>query len=210
MRSYFSGLILVPLLSGCSVFGINSVEEAGYDVLRVDDKFELRVYQPMVVAETYVEGDFDAAGALAFQKLFGYISKENKSTSKIAMTAPVMANQAGSEPGTNIDMVTSLLEEREGQGWRYMFVLPAEYSLRTAPAPLDESVKISTIPQKKVAVLRFSGLRDEQVIIEKTLLLEQWIVANDLTANSRPRWAGFNPPWTLPFLRRNEVMIDVN
>ena len=209
MRSIFSGLILIPLLSGCSVFGINSVEEAGYDVLRVEDKFELRLYQPMVVAETYVEGDFDAAGDLAFQQLFGYISRENKSTSKIAMTAPVMADQAGSEPGKNIDMATSLLEEREGQGWRYMFVLPAEYSLKTAPAPLDKNVKLSSIPQKIVAVLRFSGLRDEQVIIQKTLQLEQWIVANGLTPTSGPRWAGFNPPWTLPFLRRNEVMIDV-
>ena len=91
-----------------------------------------------------------------------------------------------------------------------MLALPTGYSVKTAPAPLDENVKLSTMPQNKVAVLRFSGLRDEQVINEKTVLLGQWMVANSLTPTPKPRWAGYNPPWTLPFLRRNEVMIDVN
>ena len=210
MRFNFSGLILIPLLSGCSVFGVNSVEEAGYDVIRADDNYELRLYQPMVIAETYVEGDFNEAGDRAFRRLFGYISSDNASSSKIAMTAPVIANQTGSDISKNIGVVEPLLQERKDQGWRYMFVLPAGYSIKTAPAPLDEKVKLSTMPQKKVAVLRFSGLRDEQVINEKTVLLEQWIVANNLTPASKPRWAGYNPPWTLPFLRRNEVMLDIN
>ena len=210
MRVYFSGLLLIPLLSGCSVFGVNSVEEASYDVIRADDNYELRLYQPMVIAETYVEGDFNGAGDKAFRKLFDYISKENTSSSKIAMTAPVIANQAPSDNIEKIDMTVPVLEERSDQGWRYMFVLLANYSIKTAPVPLDENVKISTIPQKKVAVLRFSGLRDEKVIKQKTVLLEQWVEANGLTPASSPRWAGYNPPWTLPFFRRNEVMIDIN
>ncbi len=207
---YFSGLLLFPLLSGCSIFGINSVEEASYDVLMSEDNYEIRQYEPMVIAETSVEGDFTAAGNLAFRRLFGYISRDNISSSKIAMTAPVIANQTESDLGKNIEMTVPALQEREDQGWRYMFVLPADYSLETAPVPLDENVKLSTIPSKKVAVLSFSGLRDEQVINEKTHLLEQWIVANNLTPSSKSRWAGFNPPWTIPFLRRNEIMIDVN
>ena len=209
MRSYFS-VLFIPLLSGCSVFGVNNVEEASYDLIRTEDNYELRLYQPMVIAETYVEGDFNGAGDKAFRKLFNYISKENTSASKIAMTAPVIANQAQSEISENIDMTVSVLEERSDQGWRYMFVLPANYSKKTAPVPLDENVKISTMPLKKVAILRFAGLRDEKVIKQKTVLLEQWIEANSLTPVSKPRWAGYNPPWTLPFLRRNEVMIDVN
>ena len=209
MRSYFS-VLFIPLLSGCSVFGVNNVEEASYDLIRTEDNYELRLYQPMVIAETYVEGDFNGAGDKAFRKLFNYISKENTSASKIAMTAPVIANQAQSEISENIDMTVPVLEERSDQGWRYMFVLPANYSKKTAPVPLDENVKISTMPLKKVAILRFAGLRDEKVIKQKTVLLEQWIEANSLTPVSKPRWAGYNPPWTLPFLRRNEVMIDVN
>lgn len=210
MRFNFSGLLLIPLLSGCSVFGINSVEEASYDVLRAEDSYELRLYQPMVIAETYVEGDFNDAGDIAFRRLFNYISEENTASSKISMTAPVIASQTESDISQNTDMTVPVLEERKDQGWLYMFVLPAGYSIKTAPVPLDENVKISTIPERKVAVLRFSGLRDETVINKKTVLLKQWMVANRLTSTSEPRWAGYNPPWTLPFLRRNEIMIDID
>jgi len=210
MRYYFSSLILVTLLSGCSVFGVNSVEEASYDPIRIEGDYELRLYQPMVIAETYVEGEFDMAGDIAFNRLFDYISRDNIASSKIAMTAPVIVNQTGSDISTSIDMTVPVLEERKHQGWRYMFVLPADYTIQTAPAPLDEKVKLSTIPQKKVAVLRFSGLRDEQLINDKTVQLKQWIAANNLTPASQPRWAGYNPPWTLPSYRRNEIMIDIN
>lgn len=211
MRFYFSSLIVIPLLSGCSVFGINHVEEASYKVLRVENNYELRLYQPMVIAETFVEGDFEVAGDIAFRKLFSYISKGNTSSSKIAMTAPVIADQTGTGGlSKNIDMTVPVQEEHKDQGWRYMFVLPVDYSIDTAPEPLDENVTLSTMPQRKVAVLRFSGLRNEKVINEKTVLLKQWIEANSLTAASKPHWAGYNPPWTLPFFRRNEVMIDIN
>jgi len=210
MRHYFTGLILITLLSGCSVFGINSVEQASYDEIRVEGDYELRLYQPMVIAETYVEGDFDSAGEIAFNRLFDYISRDNISSSKIAMTAPVIVDQTRSEMSKSMDMTAPVLQQRKDQGWRYMFVLPADYTLQTAPAPLDQNVTLSTIPQKKVAVLRFSGLRNEQRINDKTLQLQQWITANKLTAASEPRWAGYNPPWTLPFYRRNEIMIDIN
>ena len=209
MHANISSLLLVPLISGCSVFGVNTVEEASYDVLMSEDDFELRLYKPMVVAETYVEADFDNAGNLAFRKLFDYISGENTSSSEIAMTAPVIANQSTSDTGRNIDMTAPVLNERTDKGWRYMFVLPASYTIETAPAPINENVTLSTLPEKRVAVIRYSGSWNEKTNREKADQLEQWIAANDLTPASNPRWAGYNPPWTLPFLRRNEVMIDV-
>ena len=210
MHRSISGLITVPLISGCSVFGINTVEEARYDLLADDDNYELRLYKPMVIAETYIEGDFDKAGDQAFRKLFGYISGDNLSSSEIAMTAPVIASASQSDRGKKIDMTAPVLQERKEQGWRYMFVLPADYSIQTAPEPSHEDVKLSRQPQKRVAVIRYSGSWDEYAIDEKTIQLKQWIAANGLTPASEPRWAGYNPPWTLPFLRRNEVMIDVN
>jgi len=210
MRRSISSLITIPLISGCSVFGVNTVEEAGYDVLMAEDNYELRLYEPMVVAETYIEDDFDKAGNLAFRKLFGYISGDNTTSSEIAMTAPVIANPGGSGNGEKIDMTVPVLEQKNEQGWRYMFVLPASYSIQTAPEPLNEDVKLSSQPQKRVAVVRYSGSSNENAIDEKTIQLKQWIAANDLTPVSESRWAGYNPPWTLPFLRRNEVMIDVN
>lgn len=210
MRRSISSLITIPFISGCSVFGVNTVEEARYDVLMAEDNYELRLYEPMVVAETYIEDDFDKAGNLAFSKLFGYISGDNTTSSEIAMTAPVIANPGGSGNGEKIDMTVPVLEQKNEQGWRYMFVLPASYSIQTAPEPLNEDVKLSSQPQKRVAVVRYSGSSHEKAIDEKTIQLKQWIAANDLSPVSEPRWAGYNPPWTLPFLRRNEVMIDVN
>jgi hypothetical protein len=210
MRRSISFWITIPLISGCSVFGINTVEEARYDLLMAEDHYELRLYEPLVIAETYIEGDFDKAGDQAFRKLFGYISGDNLSSREIAMTAPVIASESESDGGKKIDMTAPVLQERTEQGWRYMFVLPASYSIQTAPEPLHEDVQLSRQPQKQVAVIRYSGSWNENAIAEKTIQLKQWIAANDLTPASEPRWAGYNPPWTLPFLRRNEVMIDVN
>ena len=210
MRLSMSCLITLPLISGCSVFGVNTVEEAAYDVLVAEDNYELRLYEPMVVAETYIEDDFDEAGNQAFRKLFGYISGDNTASSEISMTAPVIANPGGSGNGEKIDMTVPVLQQENEQGWRYMFVLPASYSIQTAPEPLNEDVILSSQPQKRVAVIRYSGSWNENAIDEQTIQLQQWIAANDLTPVSEPRWAGYNPPWTLPFLRRNEVMIDVD
>jgi hypothetical protein len=210
MRRSVSSLMIIPLISGCSVFGFSNVEEARYDVLIADDHYELRQYEPMVIAETCIEGDFDQAGNQAFRKLFGYISGDNTSTSEIAMTAPVIADTGRPGNGEKIDMTVPVLEQKNDQCWRYMFVLPAGYTIQTAPQPLQQDVKLSSQPQKRVAVIRYPGSSDENAIDEKTVQLRQWINANDLTAVSEPRWAGYNPPWTLPFLRRNEVMIDVN
>ena len=209
MISRLNLLFIIPLIAGCSVFGINTVEEALYDVLQVKDHFELRQYAPMVIAETYVEGDFEESGNQAFQQLFRYISGENISAREIAMTAPVIADRAEPAQGKKIAMTAPVLEERQGPGWRFMFVLPAVYSLDSAPTPLNDKVKLTREPQKRVAVLRFTGLMDEGVIKEKTEKLSGWIEINGLTPTSKPRWAGYNPPWTIPFLRRNEIMIEV-
>ena len=125
------------------------------------------------------------------------------------MTAPVIVDKSESGKGKVVEMTAPVMEERTAQGWRYMFVLPEKYSIEDAPIPLDNKVKLATEPQKRVAVLRFSGLLDEDVIEEKIVQLTQWMGANGLTAASKPRWAGYNPPWTIPFLRRNEIMIEV-
>jgi hypothetical protein len=192
--------------TACSVVGINTVEEASYRMLQEDGKFELREYAPLLVAETTVDADFKDAGNTAFRRLFGYISGDNESKQKIAMTAPVVAD---SSKGEKIEMTAPVIGEPDGDRWRYRFVLPASYSLETAPAPLNDSVRLTAVPKKKVAVLRFSGRVNKVVIDEKSAQLSRWMKANNLDMASEPRWAGYNPPWTIPFLRRNEVMIDV-
>ncbi len=190
-----------------SVFGVIDVEEASYEVLSEHGAIEVRQYAELVLVETRVDADFEQAGNIAFGRLFAYISGTNSSNDEIAMTAPVIARSiADSE---QIAMTAPVFSQREEQDWRYAFVLPASYSIESAPLPLNATVSLSTQAKQKVAVLRHSGSWREADMREKIGELIDWIDAEGLVATSAPRFAGYNPPWTIPFLRRNEVMIDV-
>ena len=205
------GAICVSFLTtGCSFFGIRDTEEAAYAVVDKQDQIEIREYDELVVVETFVNTDYEEAGTVAFKKLFAYISGENISKTKIAMTTPVMSKEGDASAGDKIPMTSPVLGQRQAQGWRYSFVLPAGYTLENAPLPTNPDVKLAVIPGKKVAVIRYSGSWKEQTMRDKSEKLVEWIQANGLERLSIPRSARYDPPWTLPFLRRNEIMIDVN
>ena len=110
-----------------------------------------------MVAETYVNAGYDEAGNIAFKKLFAYISGENLSKTRIAMTAPVMSKERDAMVRDKIPMTSPVLEERQAKRWRYSFVLPASYTLETMPLPSNPEVKLAVIPRKKVAVIRYAG-----------------------------------------------------
>jgi hypothetical protein len=195
--------------TGCSVFGIRTSEEPNYMLIGGYGQFEIREYEEFVVVETDVNASYTEAGNIAFKKLFAYISGENLSKTKIAMTAPVISKNGNALAGEKISMTSPVLGKRQAEGWRYSFVLPAIYTLDNAPLPSNPEVKLAVIPRKKVAVIRYSGSWKEQTMREKSKELVKWVHANGLERLSRPRSAGYDPPWTLPFLRRNEIMIDV-
>jgi hypothetical protein len=205
-------VILAPLVflfsTGCSVFGIESVEQAQYSVVQQDGKFEVREYAPMVVVETSVDAEFRKAGNAAFQKLFAYISGENTGSEKIAMTAPVVAEQG--DGGEKIAMTAPVTAAADGTGWVYRFVLPQSYSIETAPRPLDPEVNLLEVPARRVAAIRFSGRSTDAARERKTAALNEWLANAGITAISAPRWAGYNAPWALPPFRRNEVLIDIS
>lgn len=205
------GAICVSFFStGCSFFGIRTTEEAGYVVVDKRDQIEIRDYEELVVVETSVNSDYEEAGNIAFKRLFAYISGENLSKAKIAMTAPVMAKEGDDSAGDKIPMTSPVIGEKQAEGWRYSFVLPAGITLENAPLPSNPDITLGVIPRKKVAVIRYSGSWKEQTMREKTEDLVEWIRANGFQRLSNPRSARYDPPWTLPFLRRNEVMIDVD
>lgn len=154
---------------------------------------------------TEVKGDYKSSGNRAFQSLAGYIFGNNRKQQKIAMTAPVMQEQQFE----TMAMTAPVLQQQAGEVWQMAFVLPSEYSLTTAPIPLDSAVKIQSFPNKKVAVICYSGRLTEPAIAAKSQELKQWLIANGYKAVSPPRSAAYDPPWTLLFLRRNEVHIDV-
>ena len=197
------------LLGGCSLFGIRTVEEARYTIVSGDGDIELRRYTGYVSVETVVEGDFEQAGGQGFRRLFDYISGANREQQEIAMTAPVTAARPG-DAGAKIDMTAPVIATENRDGWSWAFVLPARYTIDNAPLPLRDDVILVENAPARVAVLTYSGSWKQSTFDENLERLLGWIENNRLEAASPPRFAAYDPPWTLPFLRRNEIMIEVN
>jgi len=171
-----------------------AIEEPKFNLIEKDNSFELRMYQPQIIAEAYVDADMKESSRKGFRLIADFIFGNNTARSgkseKISMTAPV-----GAQENKN--------------GWKVCFVMPSQYTLETLPKPNNTQVNIRQIPAKKFAVIRFSGLVDEEKMHQKVEELNEWMVNKNLKPISKPELARYNPPWTLPFLRRNEVMVEV-
>ena len=197
------------LTAGCSVFGGRAAPEPDYSVVVSEPPFEIRAYPPLTVARTSAGEDRDTAVRTGFGRLFDYISGENAPAEDIAMTAPVIT-EAEAE-GEDIAMTAPVLtEEAEQEGrWEVMFVLPDGMTPDTAPRPTNPAVEIAQIPARRVAVVTFSGILDETDIAENRRRLARWLEERPERAAGAWQSAGYNPPWTLPWFRRNEVMVPV-
>lgn len=201
----FMTVLTTIFLAGCSVFGIRSAEEPNYQILNDDGPIQIRQYPALVVAQTEVNADYKNSSSQGFQRLAGYIFGNNKKQQKMAMTAPVIQEQQAE----TMAMTAPVIQQKSGTIWLMAFVLPQDYSVSTAPIPLDPTVIIKELPGKKTAVIRYSGSLSEQGIEEKSEELKNWLTRQSYKAISPPRSAAYDPPWTLPFLRRNEVHIDI-
>jgi len=182
-----------------------ATEEPKYFVIENAPPFELRVYEPLILAEVKVEGDMDSASSQGFRLIAAYIFGKNRVNEKISMTIPVSLE----EKSTKIAMTAPVGIESNQSISTVSFVMPSQYTLASLPQPLDEKVQLREVPATKKAVIMFSGFYSEEKVKEKTVELEKWIQANNLQPIGLPNFARYNPPWTLPFLRRNEVMIEV-
>ena len=183
-----------------------AIEEAAYTVVIKDEKFEIRDYAPHILAETFVEGDFEEAGNKAFNVLFGYISGDNRSREKLAMTAPV-----SQEPkGEKIKMTVPVGQRRVQESWAVSFMMPASYTLETLPEPDDPKVTLRQVPARRMAAVRYSGFWSEKNYLRYKLALESWIHEKGLTIVGDPIWARYNSPFTPWFMRRNEILIPVD
>lgn len=184
-----------------------ATEEPGYTVVEQSGDFELRAYSPMIVAETMVSGPMDDASSAGFRLIADYIFGNNTSRAgeqeEISMTAPVTM-KAESE---KISMTAPVSMERAGDRWRVHFVMPSQYNLDTLPTPNNPAVSLREVPASQYAVIRFSGLVGEKKLAAKTAELMAWLQSKDIKPIGQPELARYNPPWTLPFLRRNEVMV---
>ncbi len=192
-----------------------ATEEPKYTLLEKSEPFELRAYAPQIVAEVKVDGDLDAASNQGFRLIAAFIFGKNQVSEKIAMTTPVGIESSDQNKSAKIAMTapvgieSSKSSENAGNQWTVSFVMPAEYTLASLPKPLDPQVKIRELPAEKKAVITFSGFYDEEKVKEKTQALRDWMQIKNLKLKGEPQFARYNPPWTLPFMRRNEVMIQV-
>jgi len=183
---------------------VSNVEQAKYAVVEKQGAIEIRDYAPMIVAEVSVPGDRETAISDGFRMIADYIFGNNSSSQKVAMTAPVIQ-----EPGEMIAMTAPVTQQGSEGVWLVRFVMPSSYTMQTLPKPNNAEVILKEVAGKRFAAIRFSGLPKPMSLEEHTKELEAFIQANNLQAVSEPTYAFFNPPWTLPFLRRNEVMIEI-
>ncbi len=192
--------ITLPL-SACSLFGASSVNEPNHRVLMTDGQFSIRSYPSLVLASTADTNNN------SFRHLFKYISGNNKSNTKIKMTAPVI-NQTKSQ---KIPMTAPVLLANSNHHTTetMSFIMPSNFTLDNTPTPLDPQVKISMLPAQKVAVLRFSGSWRASKVAKLTDKLKTWILSKKHTIIGAPRLAIYNEPWTLPPFRRNEIQIPI-
>ncbi|MDD2539938.1 SOUL family heme-binding protein [Citrifermentans pelophilum] len=195
--------ILLLLLTGATT--AMATEEAPYTVIKTDDIFELREYAPQVLAEIIVDGNLESAGSKAFRPLFRYISGDNKSRGKIAMTAPVSQEQRGEK----ISMTAPVSQQSVQGKWAVSFMMPATYTMENLPTPDDPNIKLRQVPARRVAAVRYSGFWSEKKFLQYKQELDNWITANNLKVIGEPVWARYNPPFTLWFLRRNEILIPI-
>lgn len=172
-----------------------AVQEPPYEILLNEPPFEHRRYPGFVVAETTLSGDFDSASRTGFRRVAGYIFGDNRletgESRKIAMTAPVTV-------------------EPKGDGWRVHFVMPSTESFEALPKPNSPEVNLRRVPKHEAAIIRFSGWTTESAIKEQTLKLQAWMVSKNLNAAGAPQVARYDDPFTLPWRRRNEILITIS
>ncbi len=199
-------LFLLWVLSG--YLPTRSIDMPSYTVIEKKTDYEIRQYETFIVAETTRQGTPSESMSGGFKELFRYISGDNISRSKIKMTAPVL--RSSGERGRKIPMTAPVLKEGLEGASTIAFVMPPGSRLEELPQPKSPSVRLRVVPPHKVAAITFSGYATDDAIREKTAGLLQALQRDGIPVGSLPRIALYNPPWTPPFMRRNEVMVELD
>lgn len=205
------GMIIAGIIAFVGIIGfvlwgpiMSQVERPKYQLIATDGKIEIRQYPSMIIAEVKVDGERTEAINKGFRLLADFIFGNNTSQKEIAMTAPVQ--QQNSE---KIAMTAPVQQESSSGGWKISFVMPSEYTMATLPKPNNQQVKLKEIPQQKFVVIKFSGFNSDENIMQHEEALLNYMTKHSMNTISAPKYAFYNPPWTLPFLKRNEIMLQI-
>jgi hypothetical protein len=190
-----------------------AIEEPKYEVRASQAPFELRHYAPILIAQTIVEGDMDTASNKGFRLIADFIFGNNlaagsEQAAKIAMTAPVTVEPQSSKIAMTAP-VTIEPQLGSAQQWRVHFVMPSQYTLANIPKPKNSAVTLHELPSKYFVVHRYSGFNTVARVQEKTDEALAWAKQQSLKVVGTPQLSRYDPPWTLPMFRRNEIMVEV-
>jgi hypothetical protein len=202
-------VVIAAILIIWSLIGYftSNVEQAKYSVLSKADGYEIRNYPAHIVAQTVVEGTSINGDAFnkGFSIIASYIFGDNVKKQSIAMTAPVVAQQSSEK----IAMTVPVMGKAEGTSQVVSFIMPSKYTLLTLPTPNDSRIKLVEVPEQKIAVLTFSGYRTDPRFEKMRKQLFADLARDNSTIIGTPIYAGYNPPWTPPWMNRNEIMVQV-
>jgi hypothetical protein len=202
MRGLFFGFLFCSTVTGTPAMAI---EEPKYTVSLQEGAFEIRDYQAAIAAEVTVAGDQQGAASAGFRLLAGYIFGGNTRRQNIEMTAPVAQERVSEK----IAMTAPVTQTPSEGKWVVRFTMPATYTLETLPEPNDPRIKLRKIPPARFLVLRFSGYATPSSVEARTAELVAFAKGRHLRMIGPVSLAQYNPPWTLWFMRRNEVMIPL-
>jgi effector-binding domain-containing protein len=202
-------VVVIALWSIGGIFG-SRVEQADYTVVKTMNGYEIREYPAHIVAQTTVQGSYGESMSNGFRIVAGYIFGGNTKRESIAMTAPVVAQkEEGSQASERIAMTAPVVATDEGDSQVISFGMPRSYTLETLPKPNDPRVKIVMIPAKKYAVVRFSWYRSDARVKSMQAKLLSALARDGIVAEGSTAYAGYNAPWTPPWMTRNEVFVEV-
>jgi len=207
MKLHIYFLLLFSIFSFIVPMTVMATEEPKYELIEKSGKFELRQYQPMLIAEVLVDGNMDQASGTGFRLIADYIFGNNitkaGSSQKIKMTAPVTIEPKSEE----ISMTIPVSLKKNSGRWQVSFVMPSKYTLDTIPLPNNKKIMLRNVPVRKVAILEFSGFVNENNTANRAQELLKWMDKENLISTGSIELSRYDPPWTLPFLRRNEIAV---
>ena len=202
-------LLGITFLLAAATMPSHAIEEPTYSVVQKTEQFEVRQYEPYLVAEVVVPGPVSEAGSQGFSLLGGYIFGKNKGERKLEMTAPVTQTTIDPPAPVKLEMTAPVTQAATPSGFLVQFVMPKGYTLTTLPEPLDARVKLREVPANRVAVIRFSGSWSQSLYAQKLQTLRGALAAAGMATVGEPVSSRYNSPFSLPFLRRNEIWLNL-
>ncbi len=201
-------VVLFLLWTAWGLFG-SRVEQADYTVLGKKSDYEIREYPAHIVAQTTVSGSYSESLNSGFSIVASYIFGNNTKKESIAMTAPVVSQNSDKKASENIAMTAPVMATKSGDSQTISFGMPRSYTLETLPTPNDPRVKIVMMPTKKYAVKQFTWYRSDARIKDVQDKLLEALTRDGIVAQGDVAYAGYNAPWTPPWMTRNEVLVEI-